>query len=60
MLSFLVCLAFIFYHMPTFSRNIEVYFTFPLEWIVFVRTLNFGQAEENRSVYRGLRYIEAR
>ena len=42
MLSFLVCLAFIFYHMPTFSRYIEVYFTFPLEWIVFVITFNFG------------------
>ena len=60
MLSLMVCLAFIFYHMLTFSRYIEVYFTLPLVWIVFVITFNFGRAEENRSLYRGLRYIEVR
>ena len=60
MLSLMVCLAFIFYHMLTFSRYIKVYFTFPLVWIVFVITFNFGRAEENRSLYRGLRYIEVR
>ena len=31
---------------------------FPLVWIVFVITFNFARAEENRSLYRGLRYIE--
>ena len=59
--------------MLTFSRYIEVYFTFALVWIVFVVTrislnrgsvdtfyCNFGRAEENRSLYRGLRYIEVR
>ena len=30
MLSLLVCLAFIFYHMLTFIRYIEVYFRFAL------------------------------
>ena len=31
---------------------------FPLVWTVFVITFNFARAEENRSLYRGLRYIE--
>ena len=62
--------------MLTFIRYIEVNFTFPLVDCVrykedFVKSrfcsihftvilANFGRAEENRSWYRGLRYIKVR
>ena len=45
-LSLLVCLAFIFYHLLTFIRHIEENFSFAL-WIVFVTLLNLGSALYN-------------
>ena len=62
-----------FYHMLIFIRYIEVYFTFALVDCVrynedFVKSTgsvpyilrSFGRTEENRSLYRGLRYIDVR
>ena len=69
MLSFL---AFTFYHMLTIIRYIEIYFMIALLASVLVKGFrkmevlfhtfyrNFGRAEENRWLYRRLRYIEVR
>jgi len=48
--------------MLTFIRYIEVYFTFAfLDCVRYNDDFgNFGRVEENRSLYRGLCYIEVR
>ena len=54
--------------MLTFIRYIELYLTFAFldcvryndEFLFRTFYCDFGRAEENRSLYRGLRYIEAR
>ena len=70
--SLLVCFAFIFWRGMTFISYTRVAFTFGvldcvryievrhIEGLFHTFYCNFGRAEEYRSLYRGLRYIEVR